>query len=371
MKRTHLTTGILAVAISALGYWGCSKDSSSTTTQNTETTTQEQARETFFKVQEPANAEEIRQKISSFRNRIIDLQKGNTNNKDRDNRDLSIDGVEWGLEAILNATYAHADFPVGEQSIRETKITVPTENGQLVDDRALLEAYDQAYKGFLDHYNSLTTEVRVPILIDIDKVEQRESKERSAVATYTMTTVYATSTYTSTSSPANCTVVTSGSDWVTSTTILRNEINQRKTLPYGHAFFVSNQFVGQFHPGSSGGLNPDLRIPGDVEDNYRDYSFFLNRTTFPNYNAKKNLTGADINWYYCAMVGSIQQYAPSGKIFSNLFLTAVEGALSGSVDNGLPKDKHVGIPFYGISMTCSSAPSPCSPTTPIANCYNC
>jgi hypothetical protein len=369
MKAFHLKTAILAVAISALGYWSCQKDAQ-TTTQNAETTTQVQARETFFKVQEPANVEEIKQKISSFRNRIIDLQKGKTSNKSRENDDLSIDGVEWGLEAILNATYAHADFPVGEQSVRETKITVPTENGQLVDDRALLEAYEQAYKGFLDHYNSLDTKVRVPILIDIEKVERRDGN-RSAVATYTMTTVYATSSYTSAVPPNNCNVFTSGSDWQTASVKLGNEINARKPLPYGHAFFVSTQTVGQFHPGSSGGLNPDLRIPGDVEDNYRDYSFFLNRSLFANYNANKNLSTADMNWYYCSMISSIQQYAPSGKILSNLLTINSPGSTTGiPTDNGLPKDKHVGIPIYGISMTCSG-PTPCSPTLPIANCYNC
>ncbi len=171
MKRTHLKIGILAVAISAIGYWGCQKDSS---TLNTNTVTTEQLREGISE-----DSEAISAKIADFQKTLTALQNG-------ENTDLKMttDDAVWNIEALLNMRYGRGDFKYYASSTETLKVPIDVDT-ETFSAKELTKLYDEALAQVNNHYNSLEKEpVRQLILVDIDIVKEEKGRFFTATSVY-------------------------------------------------------------------------------------------------------------------------------------------------------------------------------------------
>lgn len=357
MKKTFFKVTILSSLLAAtLLYTGCKNDA----TPKIENTKQDET--TGIQFHEPENAKEIKDKISNFRQRIIELRRGkDLSNGSREDK-VTLDELQWGIEAVLNSTYGHADFDLGSQSVKTNTFQVDADSDGKVNNQDLLNAYNAAYESVLDHYNELQTNVKVPVLISIEKLE---TKERATTTTYQVTSVYATSS--SLALPTtNCNVFNQSYDWYTAGTKLQDAVNARRQLPSGHAYFINLIQRG------AAGYHSDLQAPANNQVNWRTALLYRNSNSFSNFIQRLTLDANDMNWYYCSLwqaIGIRRNTAPA--VPSNYYLSAAwviqENGYTG--DDGLGASHRFWF-IFGQSIVCP-CPSPCTPSTPLELCVCC
>lgn len=351
LKLTAIGFGLGAFA---LMYAGCKQQEPNV---KSETTKQDETMGIQFR--EPEDAKEIKERIADFKQKIIDLYNDNSlNNASREDK-TSLEELEWGIEAVLNATYGHADFNMGSHSVVTTTFTVDSDSEGKVSNQDLLKAYNDAYQSIVDHYNQLQTTVKTPVLIDIEKLE---TKERASTTTYQVTSVYATSS--SLALPTtNCSVFSQSYNWEPAATQLANQVNNRKPLPNGHAYFTGTK------PGAW--LTPDqqrFKVTTN-RPNWRSSLIFTYDSWVPDPVAGEIINTADMNWYYCSLWQAIDMVRPApSPNYNYLQIIYPDTYRTGSTQ--VPIYNHKFVPMFGQSIQCP-CPAPCVPTTPLYLCTCC
>ena len=142
MKKLHLKIGIIAVAISALGYWSCSKDSSTLQATTDEVTTAQ-------KGEIAPNSDEIKAKIDAFDKTLTTLQNG-------ENADftLTTDDAVWNIEALLNKKHGWGNFRYATSSEEKLKVAIDADKDRFSASE-IVELYGQALGQLRDHYRRL------------------------------------------------------------------------------------------------------------------------------------------------------------------------------------------------------------------------
>jgi hypothetical protein len=347
MKAFHLKTAILAVAISALGYWGCSKDSTTLQATTDNVTTAQ-------KGEIAPNSDEIKAKIDAFDKTLTALQNG-------ENTDftLTTDDAVWDIEALLNSKYGWGNFSYATSSEEKLKIPIDAAKERF-NSTEIVELYNQAYGQLRDHYRRLEGEKeRQLILADIDIV-----KEEKGIF-FTVTSVYGTSQEASAESRADDDYNALGDGYTVaecpgkpiSPTLLKNNINLTRTLPPNHVYFSSIEAV--FTNGTNW-MNPSGPTTGQ-----RRRTLLYSTSTHDFNNVPLGLpwftcySTADHNWYLQNWKDVINTLKPANKILSHCNIKTF-GLFYIIMGTNQKKSTwtHGGELYYGSSIQTACCPPP-------------
>ncbi len=153
---------LLFISLTVL-FFSCSKDESLVSVVNEEVITTSENKTPLFQSEATSSGEEIKAKIQRFRERLQAIKDKEINFREAD---LTTDEAKWNIEATLNATYCKADTPFSTYDKSESQFTVPLQNG-VINNEDLLAAYETAQGDMAAHYNSISSDYKHPIVMDI------------------------------------------------------------------------------------------------------------------------------------------------------------------------------------------------------------
>lgn len=318
------------------------------------------SRSPLFYSQETSSSEDIRGRIQRFRDRLQSVKNREMNFRDND---LTPTEANWNLEATINASYAKADANFSKLSKAENELTIPITGGVINNDD-LLTAYGTT-KGFLaNHYNSIASNYKQVLVIDINLEEETTEMARFKIITFiasapptpTGDNVYGDTDYWYWGNEQGRCDGSGEGVGLDAADILAEDLNLRYPLPNNHLYFTSIEAIGiqAFdYP------NYDDNNFGDFQ---RDYLLFMSNTSSEILSATECISPEDMEWYYNNIYTITGQLKPAGKDFSHIELH----------DNVLIGEDiifHDGTIYYGISVQCEC--DPCSPNVPEEDCPSC
>ena len=116
----------------------------------------------------PTNEKETFTKILAFEKELAALSSGQESIQ---TGEMPTNDVVWNIEALLNARYADADKPFKSTSIEKTVIRIPRNANNAVDKSNLPTAVENARQKIASHWNTISTENKHIVLVDISIVE--------------------------------------------------------------------------------------------------------------------------------------------------------------------------------------------------------
>lgn len=312
----------------------------------------------LFQSQPSSGQDEARERLQAFRETLSAASKGSGLRV----TGTSLEDAAWGVEALLNANYAVADWPI-EAIDKETALVPTGSSGGNLSGAQLLALRDSTLSVLEAHLNKFAGTARSLALVDVSQEEDngevyfkidsyvRKAPDPSGAGP---TGVFDEDDYWYFShgkcgpfDPNGNGPAGSGPGAADK---LMLEVNLRVPLPSNHLFFTDIELM-ELDPASGfpfNLVNPDDDVPGD---SYRDYLVYYLNLQASNASELSCLSPSEMAWYYSNIQDIAQQAAPSGKMFAilDLWPTWIPGQL------GL----HSGLLYYGTSVSCPCAAESC------------
>lgn len=311
----------------------------------------------LFQSQPSSGQDEARERLQAFRETLSAASKGSGLRV----TGTSLEDAAWGLEAMLNANYAVADWPI-EAIDKETALVPTGSSGGNLSGAQLLALRDSTLSVLEAHLNKFAGTARSLVLVDVSQEEDngevyfkidsyvRKAPDPSGAGP---TGVFDEDDYWYFSygkcGPFDPNGNGPAGSGLGAADKLMLEVNLRVPLPSNHLFFTDIEHTGEIDPVQDPYLqNPDDDVPGDY---YRDFLMYYLYTLAPNASELSCLSPSEMDWYYGNLLSIGAQRAPSNKLFALLHLRPDWIGPSAAV--------HQGIFYYGTSVSCSCAAESC------------
>jgi hypothetical protein len=347
MKAFHLKTAILAVAISALGYWGCSKDSTTLQATTDNVTTAQ-------KGEIAPNSDEIKAKIDAFDKTLTALQNG-------ENTDftLTTDDAVWDIEALLNSKYGWGNLRYTTSS-RKT-IEIPIEDKEIFNAEEIKGLYQQSLQALREHNSSLEKEeCRKLVMVDIDI----DHSDKGVI--FKITSVFGTSTTGELKADSRTAVNFKLHDYLPGCTSsdpksdvsLTNTINYYYPRPANHGYFVSPVRIQPLTTWLTTGFGESLLLVNGSQKRayptyYCQYRDDQKGIVYPG--SFDCINQSDQSFYYQNWVQIINNNCPLGKVLSYGEVTQF-ASLKSITNNTVQTAAHRGGFFYAVSVPSTVPP---------------